>query len=135
MRKSISREPLLVDRNSGHAIGKPAPLPVQLQRKRNATRPAQAHQTPTVGATMTGLRGSTQHTLTTPVRFSVQPITLALVALLVATLLAAAIVLAASGEGDQADAPKSVRVAPSTPTAGDIQRTQPPGVNGPGARP
>jgi hypothetical protein len=84
---------------------------------------------------MTGLRGSAPHTLTTPVRLTVQPLVLALAALLVAAVLAIAIVLAASGGDDQAGATKSVRVTPSTPTAGDIQRSQPPGVNGPGARP
>jgi hypothetical protein len=84
---------------------------------------------------MTGLRGSAHHRLATPVRFSVQPITLALIALLVAAVLAVAIVLAASAGGDQAGATKSVRVTPSAPTASDIQRSQPPGVNGPGARP
>jgi len=84
---------------------------------------------------MTGLRGSAQHPLTTPVRLTVQPITLALAALMVAAILAFAIVLAANGGGDQSAATESVRVTPSAPTAGDIQRSQPPGVNGPGARP
>ena len=84
---------------------------------------------------MTGLRGSAHHTLTTPVRLTVQPLVLALAALLVAAVLALAIVLAASAGDDQAGATKSVRVTPSAPTAGDIQRTQSPGVNGPGARP
>ena len=84
---------------------------------------------------MTGLRGSAPRTLTTPVRLTVQPITLALAALVVTAILAVAIVLAASAGGDQAGATKSVRVTPSAPTAGDIQRTQPPGVNGAGAHP
>ena len=84
---------------------------------------------------MTGLRGSAHHTLTTPARLHVRSITLALTALLVAAVLAVAIVLAASAGGDQAGATKSVRVTPSAPTAADIQRSQPPGVNGPGARP
>jgi hypothetical protein len=84
---------------------------------------------------MSGLRGSAHHTLATPVRLTVQPIWLALAALLVTAILAVAIVLATSGGGDQAGAAKSVRVTPSAPTAGDIQRTQPPGVSGPGARP
>jgi hypothetical protein len=84
---------------------------------------------------MTGLRGSAQHPLTTPVRLTVQPLVLALAALLVAAVLAVAIVLAASAGDDQAGATKSVRVTPSAPTAGDIQRSQQPGVNGPGARP
>jgi hypothetical protein len=84
---------------------------------------------------VSGLRGSAHHTLATPVRLTVRPITLALVALVVTAILAVAIVLAASAGGDQAGATKSVRVTPSTPTAGDIQRSQPPGVNGPGARP
>ena len=84
---------------------------------------------------MTGLRGSTQHPPTTPVRLTVQPITLALVALVVTAILALAIVLAASGGGDQAGATQSVRVTPSAPTADEIQRSQPPGANGPGARP
>ena len=44
---------------------------------------------------MTGLRGSAHHTLTTPVRLTVQPITLALAALCVTAVLALAIVLAA----------------------------------------
>jgi hypothetical protein len=82
---------------------------------------------------MTGLRGA--HQLAAPVRITVRPITLALVALLVTAILAVAIVLAASAGGDQAGPAESVRVTPSAPTAGDIQRSQPPGVNGPGARP
>ena len=84
---------------------------------------------------MTGLKGSAHHTLATPVRLTVRPITLALVAIVVAAIVAVAIVLAASGGGDQAGATKSVRVTPSAPTAGDIQRSQPPGSGGPGARP
>jgi hypothetical protein len=84
---------------------------------------------------MTGLRGSAHHTLATPARLSVRPITLALIALLVTAIVAVAIVLAANGGGDQAGATRSVRVTPSAPTAGDIQRSQPPGANGPGARP
>ena len=85
---------------------------------------------------MTGLRGSAQQTLTTPVRLTVQPITLALVALVVTAILALAIVLAASGGGDQAGAAKSVRVTPSAPLPPSAaQRHQPPGLNGPGARP
>jgi hypothetical protein len=84
---------------------------------------------------MTGFRGNAHHTLATPVRLTVQPITLALVALVVAAILTVAIVLAASSGGDQSGATKSVRVSPSAPTAGDIQRSQPRGVNGPGARP
>jgi hypothetical protein len=100
---------------------------------------------------MTGLRGGTHHTLTTPVRLTVQPITLALVALLVTAILAVAIVFAASGGGDQAAGPSSARPteaityggfnpltgrpesAPLPPSA--AQRHQPPGLNGPGARP
>jgi hypothetical protein len=69
------------------------------------------------------------------VRLTVQPLVLALAALLVAAVLAVAIVLAASAGDDQTGATKSVRVTPSTPTAGDIQRSQPPGADGPGARP
>lgn len=84
---------------------------------------------------MTGLRGSAHQTLATPVRLTVRPITLALAALLVIAVLAVAIVVAAGGTGNQADLTKSVRVTPSAPTAGDIQRSQPPGVNGPGAQP
>jgi hypothetical protein len=85
---------------------------------------------------MTGLRGSAHNSLAAPARLTVRPITLALAALLVTAILAVAIVLAASGGGDQAGAVKSVHVTPSAPlTAGDIQRSQPPGVNGPGARP
>jgi hypothetical protein len=45
---------------------------------------------------MTGLRGSAHHTLAAP-RLTVRPITLALAALLVTAVLAATIVLAASG--------------------------------------
>ena len=91
---------------------------------------------------MTGLKGTAHHTLATPVRLTVRPITLALAALLVTAILAVAIVLAASAGGDQAGATKSVRVTPSAPkdysknaATGDIQRSQPPGVTGPGARP
>jgi hypothetical protein len=85
---------------------------------------------------MTGLRGSAPHPLTTPVRLTVQPITLALVALLVTAILAVAIVLAASGGDDQAGAAKSVRVTPSAPLPPSAaQRHQPPGLNGPGAHP
>jgi hypothetical protein len=83
---------------------------------------------------MTGLRGSAHHTLAAP-RLTVRPITLALAALLVTAVLAATIVLAASGGGGQAAPANSVRETPAAPTAGDIQRSQPPGVNGPGARP
>ncbi len=69
---------------------------------------------------MTGVRGSAHHTLAAPARLTVRPITLA---------------LAASGGDDQTGAAESARVTPSQPlTAGDIQRSQPPGVNGPGAR-
>jgi len=85
---------------------------------------------------MSGLRGSAHHTLATPVRLTVRPMTLALVALLVTAVLAVAFVLAASGGGDQAGATKSVRVTPSAPIPPSAaQRDQPPGVNGPGARP
>jgi hypothetical protein len=49
---------------------------------------------------MTGLRGA--HQLAAPVRITVRPITLALVALLVTAILAVAIVLAASAGDDQA---------------------------------
>jgi hypothetical protein len=85
---------------------------------------------------MTGLRSGAHHTLATPVRLTVRPITLALVALLVTAILAVAIVLAASGGGDQAGATKSVRVVPSAPLPPSAaQRHQPPGLNGPGARP
>jgi hypothetical protein len=86
---------------------------------------------------MTGLRGSAHHTLTTPVRLTVQPITLALTALLVTAIVAGAIVLAAGGGGDQAGPAKPVHVTPSTQLAPEHppRRAQPPGVNGPGARP
>jgi hypothetical protein len=85
---------------------------------------------------MTGLRGSAHHTLATPTRLAVRPITLALGALLVTAVLAVAIVLATSGGSDQAGATKSDSVAPSTPLPPSAaQRHQPPGVNGPGARP
>jgi hypothetical protein len=85
---------------------------------------------------MTGLRGSAPHTLTTPVRLTVQPLVLALAALLVAAVLAVAIVLAASGGDDQPGATKSVRVTPSAPLPPSAaQRHQPPGLSGPGARP
>jgi hypothetical protein len=84
---------------------------------------------------MSGFRGSAHDTLSAPARFTVRPITLALVGLLIAATLAVVIMLATSGGGDQPGATESVRVAPSAPTAGDIQRSQPPGVNGPGAHP
>jgi hypothetical protein len=85
---------------------------------------------------MTGLRGSAHHTLATPVRLTVRPITLALAALLVTAILALAIVLAASGGDDQAGAAKPVRVTPSAPLPpSPAERQQPPGLNGPGARP
>jgi hypothetical protein len=85
---------------------------------------------------MTGLRASAHHTLATPVRLTVRPITLALVALLVTAILAVAIVLATGGGSDQAGATKSESAAPSTPLPPSAaQRDQPPGVNGPGARP
>ncbi|HET8822790.1 MAG TPA: hypothetical protein VFM57_14690, partial [Thermoleophilaceae bacterium] len=60
-----------------------------------------------------------------------RPIVLALAALLVTAVLAVAIALAASGGGDQAGTDKSVSVTLFAPTAGDSQRSQPPGVNGP----
>ena len=85
---------------------------------------------------MTGVRGSAHHALATPVRLTVHPITLVLVAVLLTAVLGVAIVLAASGGGDQVGAAKSVRVTPSAPLPpSDAQRHQPPGVNGPGARP
>jgi hypothetical protein len=85
---------------------------------------------------MTGLRESAHHTLATPARLTVRPITLALVALLVTAILAVAIVLATSGGSDQAGATKSEPASPSTPLPPSAaQRHQPPGVNGPGARP
>jgi hypothetical protein len=85
---------------------------------------------------MSGLRGSAHHTLATPVRLTVRPITLVLVALLVTAVLAVALVLAARGGGDQAGATKSVRVTPSAPLPPSLaERHQPPALNGPGARP
>jgi hypothetical protein len=82
-----------------------------------------------------GLKGAPNDTFTAPARLTVRPITLALVALLVTAILAAAIVLATTPGDEKAGATKSAGVTPSAPTAGDIQRSQPPGVNGPGARP
>jgi len=70
---------------------------------------------------MTGLRGSAHNSLATPVRLAVRPITLA-------------IVFATSG-GDHPAATTAVPATPSAPTAGDIQRSQPPRTNGPGAHP
>jgi hypothetical protein len=85
---------------------------------------------------MTGLRGNAHHTFAMPARLAVRPITLALVTLLVTAILAVAIVLATSGGSDQAGATKSESSAPSTPLPPSAaQRHQPPGVNGPGARP
>jgi hypothetical protein len=85
---------------------------------------------------MTSLRSSAHHTLATPVRLTLRPITLALVALLITAILAVAIVLAANGGGDQAGATKSVRVAPSAPIPPSAaERHQPSGLNGPGMRP
>ena len=86
---------------------------------------------------MTGLRGSAHHTLATPARLTMRPITLALAAPLVTAILAAAIVLVAGGGGDQAGHAKPVRVTPSAQLAPEHppRRPQPPGVNGPGARP
>jgi len=86
---------------------------------------------------MTGFRGSAHHTLTTPTRLTARPITLALAALLVTALVAVAIVLAANGGEDQAGPAEPVQVTPSTQLAPEHppRRAQPPGVNGPGARP
>jgi hypothetical protein len=85
---------------------------------------------------MTTLKASASHTLTTPVRVTVRPITIALIALLIAAALALTIALATSGEAEQPGAPKSVRVAPSAPIPpSPAQRDQPPGLNGPGMRP
>ena len=85
---------------------------------------------------MTRLRSGAHHTLATPLRLTVRPIMLAVVALLITAILAVAIVLAASSGGDQASATKSVRVVPSAPVPpSHTQRNQPPGLNGPGARP
>jgi hypothetical protein len=84
---------------------------------------------------MTGLRGSAHHTLTTPARLAVRPTALALVALLVTAILAVAIVLDTSGGSDQAGATNSESATSSAPTAGDIQRSQSPGINGHGAHP
>jgi hypothetical protein len=82
---------------------------------------------------MTTLRSSAGHAPATPRRVTVRPITLVLAALLVAAALALTIALAASGGGDQTEASKPVRIAPSAPLPS--QQTQPPGVHGPGARP
>ena len=86
---------------------------------------------------MTGLRGSAHHTLTTPARLHVRSITLALTALLVTAIVAVAIVLAANGGDDQAVPATPVQATPSTQLAPEQppRRAQPPGVNGPGARP
>ena len=86
---------------------------------------------------MTGLRGGVHHTLATPARLTVRPVTLALTALLVTAIVAVAIVLAANGGDDQAGPAKPVQVTPSTQLAPEQppRRAQPPGVNGPGARP
>jgi hypothetical protein len=86
---------------------------------------------------MTGLRGSAHHTLTTPAQLHVRPIMLALTALLVTAIVAVAIVLAANGGDDQARPAKPVQVTPSTQLAPEHppRPAQPPGVNGPGARP
>jgi hypothetical protein len=85
---------------------------------------------------MSGFRGDTHQTLATPARVAVRPITLALVALLIAAILAAGIVLMASGGGDQSGATKSVRVTPSAPIPPSAaERNQPPGLNAPGMRP
>lgn len=85
---------------------------------------------------MSGLRGDAHQTLATPARVAVRPITLALVALLVAAILAAGIVLMASGGGEPSSATKSVRVTPSAPIPPSAaERKQPPGLNGPGMRP
>jgi hypothetical protein len=79
---------------------------------------------------------SAQRALATPVRVSVRPITLALVALLVAAALALAVALTAGGGSDQAGASRSVRVIPSAPLPpSPAERNQPPGLNGPGMRP
>ena len=87
---------------------------------------------------MSTLRGSAHHALATPRQLTVRPITLALVALLVAGALALAIALAASGGAgpDQAGPSSSVRVTPSVPIApSPAERDQPAGLNGPGMRP
>ena len=86
---------------------------------------------------MTGLRGGVHHTLATPARLTVRPVTLALTALLVTAIVAIAIVLAASGGDDQAGPAKSLRATPSAQLAPQHppRRAQPPGVNGPSARP
>ena len=87
---------------------------------------------------MTTFKGSAQHALATPRQITVRPITLALVALLVAAALALAIALAASsGPGsDQAGPSNSVRVTPSAPIPpSPAERDQPAGLNGPGMRP
>jgi hypothetical protein len=137
MWKSISGEPFATDRNSGHEIGKAAPgCPCNCGASPAQPAARRLTETPTQGATMTGLRGSAHHTLATPTRLAVRPITLALGALLVTAVLAVAIVLATSGGSDQAGATKSDSVAPSTPLPPSAaQHHQPPGVNGPGARP
>jgi hypothetical protein len=64
-----------------------------------------------------------------------RPIRLAIAALLVTAILVPAIVLATSGGDDPAGATNAALATPSAHTAGDIQRSQPPGVNGPGAHP
>ena len=75
---------------------------------------------------------------TAPSRHTVRYLTMALVALLIATVLVLALALASSesGSGDQGS---SIRVAPSAPSApvppSAAERNQPQGLNGPGMRP
>lgn len=83
-------------------------------------------------------RGSVQQALATPVQFRVRPITLGLIALLTAVALTVAIALAAGsgGAGEGSGYTKSVRVAPSAQyIPGPAERSQQPGLNGPGMRP
>ena len=86
---------------------------------------------------MSTLRGSAQRTPGAPVQVTVGPITLTLVALAVAAVLAFAVVLAAnSGNGDRDGFTKSVRVVPSAPIPpSPLERHQQLGLDGPGMRP
>jgi hypothetical protein len=85
---------------------------------------------------MATTRGELHSALSTPVQFRVRPITLALLALVIAVALTLAIALAASGGSDSSGYRDSVRVAPSVEhIPGPADRNQDPSLNGPGVRP
>jgi flagellar basal body-associated protein FliL len=86
---------------------------------------------------MTTIRGSAQQVAAARIHMNLRLLTVALIVALAAAVLALAIALAVSGSGsDATSASEPVHVAPSAPSMQwGAEHIQPPGVQGPGARP